>query len=118
MSEPVRVVNVSPAPQTRPVRVPAPADAEVVIPLRIALGQLADVDTTDPAPPPADVPLVWRLHPDGIYRMSPLEVETSWGDEVRFGTGQPADAAPVGAVHVDVAGGRVYRNTSPEGNTP
>lgn len=108
--DPVRIIRVAEPAPTGVVRPPAPAEAQVTVPLRLTLGQLADVETPEPAPP-ADQPLVMRRGGDGIYRLEPAPQEViRWGDDVRFAAGAPTDAAPAGAVHVDVVDGRIYRN--------
>lgn len=69
MSDPVQIIRVAEPAPTRVVRPPAPTDAEITIPLRITLGQLADVDDDNP-PPPADEPLALQLDGQaGVYRL-------------------------------------------------
>lgn len=108
MSEPARVVRVASAPGTGTARVPAPAKDPVTIPLRIRLGQLADVDDRDA---PADAPLLWRRDPDtGVYRLEPPPPSVvPWGDEIRVRDHPPTDPAPPGSIHWDAAAGRIYR---------
>lgn len=75
-----------------------------------ALDQLTDVDgATD-----ADTGTVLVKGSDGIWRPSaPPPSPPLWGDSARWRRGAPqaTEAAPVGAVHVDLATGRLWRYT-------
>jgi hypothetical protein len=67
------------------------------------------VDGVDSAP--SDTPLVFRKGADGILRPEPAPTSTEplWGDMIRISDTLPNDAAPSGAVHVDLNTGTVYR---------
>ncbi|WP_028924181.1 hypothetical protein [Pseudonocardia acaciae] len=100
MTTPVRIIRITSS--AGPVAVPITGASRPTY-----LNDLADVDTTGA---PDNAPTVLRRQPDGIWRLETLPVERRWGDQVRYAAGAPADAAPDGAVHVDVTNGRIYRN--------
>lgn len=72
----------------------------------LGIADLADVDAADA---PVNVPLVWTLGSDGIWRTSDIDA-ARWGDEIRFAAAEPAvSEAPVGATWVDYQTGTIYR---------
>lgn len=77
--------------------------------LGLELDDLADVDGMDGAP--ILTPLVLHKGADGILRpiSAPEIAHLHWGEEIRFGEGEPAADAPPGATWVDYADGNIYR---------
>ncbi len=77
--------------------------------LGLELDDLADVDGMDSAP--MLTPLVLHKGTDGILRpiSVPAIAHLHWGEEIRFGVGEPDAAAPPGATWVDYADGNIYR---------
>lgn len=78
------------------------------------------IDHTDP--PPRNTPLVLVAGDDDVLRVRRLDTTSTpdhthpdpWGDRIRVGDGDPLsdDDAPVGAVHVNAATGRLYRKVT------
>lgn len=95
-----------PTGNTAVLRQPAPPSARVV-PVGVTSGLAGVVDA------PEDVPLVLVKGTDGILRPQPANyAPPRWdaADDVRLRAGAPTDQAPVGAVHVDLNNGQIYRN--------
>lgn len=71
-----------------------------------SLDQLTDVDGTSSGA----VGSVLVKGNDGVWRARPTPpAPPLWGDMTRWDDGVPIDEAPTGAVHVDLANGKVYR---------
>lgn len=108
MSEPVRLGDVIVNEPVRtgwgPPQGPAPEGG--------ALDQLTDVTGTAAADP--GTVLVKGV--DGIWRAQPVPpAPPAWGEPVRYRHGEPEDGGPEGAVHVDLATGRLWRYTNQGG---
>lgn len=53
---------------------------------------------------------------DGVWRsQSPPPAPPAWGEPTRYRRGEPNDSGPVGAVHVDLVTGRLWRFIETEG---
>ena len=75
-------------------------------PAGIGIADLADVDTSEA---PTNVPLVWMLGSDGVWRTTNIDA-ARWGEEIRFSDEEPdVSAAPLGATWVDYDDGTIYR---------
>lgn len=78
----------------------------------LELDDLADADGFATAP--TETPLVLYRGADGVLRPTRVDAiaHTHWGEEIRFGEGDPAEAAPVaphGATFVDYVTGTIYQ---------